>query len=102
MKGAYRYLIVTADKVQNLEDSLVKAVTELWGLRGLATVEVSVVEVKESERLAIIKVKREGLALFRAAIAVHPKPLVRILKVTGTLRKAREIQGSIASNAKKR
>lgn len=95
MKDAYRYLIVAAKEVQNLEEYLAKAVIELWGLWGLAESGVSVVEVREREGLAIVKVKREGLHLLRAAIAVYPVSPARIIKVTGTLKKAREILESV-------
>lgn len=100
MKEAYRYVIVAAKGVQNLEESLAKAVLELWGLWGLAQVGVGVVEVREREGLAILKVKREGLHLLRAAIAVYPAPTVRVVKVTGTLRKAREILESMRESVR--
>lgn len=99
MKDSYRYLIVASGEVRNLEDHLTKAVAELWGLRGLAEVGLSVVEVREREGLAIVRVKRGGLHLLRAAIAVYPVPLARVVKVTGTLKKARKILESARESA---
>jgi len=99
VKGTFRYLVVATNRVQNLEEVLARAVMELWGLRGLAEVGVSVIEVKGDKGLAIVRVKREGLPLFRAAVAVHPEPILRVLKVTGTLKKAREIQSSIVNSS---
>jgi len=94
-RAVYRYLIVETVTDEPLEDALERAVKELWGLRGLAEVEPSVMSTLPQKKLAIVRVRREGLPLLRAALAVYPNTIVRIVKVAGTLRKAERIARSL-------
>ncbi len=96
-RPVYRYVIVEAAEVdaRSLESKLVAAVMRLGGILGLAEVEPMIVHVCADKRLAVIRVKRGGLVLFRAALAAHKEPLVRVIKVAGTLRKARAICTSL-------
>ena len=97
-RPTYRYAIVHFLDVDAsiLEDKLVAAVMEFGGVKGLSEVEPSVVYIDPKKRIAIIRVKREGLHLFRAALAVYEEPLVRVIKITGTLRKAQAISSSFS------
>mgnify|MGYP001626201452 CR=1 FL=1 len=95
MGRAYRYVVARVLAEGDLEELLKSSVKELWGLRGLAEVQPSVVELDERARVAVVRVRREGLPLLRAALAVHPRPLLEVLKVTGTLRRARRVAGSL-------
>lgn len=101
MKITHRYVIARVLTSDPLEDSLVKAVRELWGLRGLAEARISVVRMHSQKGLAIIKVRREGLLILRAALAVHPSPIVRIVRVAGTLKRAERIAGSLCAEEPK-
>ena len=97
VKNTYRYVIVKVNTHEQLETCLEKAVLELWGLRGLAETGLNVVYIDERKGLAVIRVRREGLHLLRAALAAYPKPIVRIIKVAGTLRKAEKIAESLST-----
>lgn len=93
----YRYVVVEAAEMnaELLESKLVAAVMRLSGVIGLAKVEPAVVYMRADKGLAVVRVKREGLRLFRAALAAHKEPLARVVKVAGTLRKARAICSSL-------
>jgi RNase P/RNase MRP subunit POP5 len=97
-RPTYRYVIVRFLDVDAsiLEDKLVAAVMEFGGIKGLSEVEPSVVHVDPKKGIAVIRVKREGLHLFRAALAAYEVPLVGVIKVTGTLRKAKAISSSLS------
>jgi RNase P/RNase MRP subunit POP5 len=96
-RPVFRYVIVkVADADANLlESKLAAAVVRLGGVLGLARVEPAVVYVRADKGLAVVRVKREGLLLFRAALAAYKEPLARVVKVAGTLRKARAICSSL-------
>lgn len=97
MKISYRYVIVVILVKEPLEACLENAVLELWGLRGLAETRLSVVYIDAHGKLAVVRVRREGLPLLRAALAAYPKPIVRVVKVAGTLRKAKKIVESLST-----
>lgn len=97
-RPTYRYVVLLAPSANAgvLEEKLVATVMEFGGIKGLAEVEPSVVHVDPRKGVAVVRVKREGLHLFRAALAACEEPLARVVKVTGTLRKARAISSSLS------
>lgn len=97
MRPVYRYIVVASAQGDSelLSRALVEAVKELWGVAGLAAVDPVVVHLEWERGAAVVRVRREGLAYFRAAVAAHPEPVVRVVKVAGTLRKAVRIARSL-------
>lgn len=89
--GSARYIVAVIEEQVDLAAHVLEVVAEFSGVMGLAKVRPTVVRVDHEKRLAVVRVEREGLPIFRAALAAYPRPVLRILKVTGTLRRALRI-----------
>jgi len=80
-----------------LQGFLEEAIVEMAGIIGLARARPSVIHLGQS--LAIVRVDREGLDTLRAALAMSRKNCVKIVRVTGTLKKARSILSQLEEHA---
>ncbi len=94
----YRYLIFSIEGElpgrDRLEADILEGLTELFGVFGLSDVEPRLV-IYEGGR-GVVRVNREGLVKFRAFVALQRGPYrIRVVKVTGTLRKARAVLESL-------
>ncbi|MCX8180649.1 MAG: hypothetical protein N3E41_04635 [Thermofilaceae archaeon] len=78
-----------------LKVKLIAAVMELAGIKGLAETGPVVVYSDPTKKIVVIRVRRNGLVLFKASLAMYRDPIVTILKVTGTLRKAIRLANSL-------
>ncbi|RLE70793.1 MAG: hypothetical protein DRJ43_01220 [Thermoprotei archaeon] len=91
--GRYRYVVAVVEEDVEPLTAIRRAVLELSGIMGLAAVMPEIVYANE-RGYVIVRVSRGGLPLLRAALAAYGKCPLRVLKVTGSLRKARSmIQG---------
>ena len=93
----YRYLILEAENPDKAFEKLKKAVLELWGISGLAITGLKQISVYSEKNAVIVRVEREGLHMLRAAIAASSEPVARVVKVTGSCRKAKRIAESLPS-----
>jgi len=94
--GGVRYVVAVIEELGDLTTRIVEAVVEFSGVAGLAKVRPAVVRIYRKKRIAIVRIEREGLPLFRASLAAYPRPILRIIKVTGTLRRAQRIAESLS------
>ncbi|GEM_PF-1619153 len=93
--GGARYIVAVIEEPGDLATRIVEVVVEFLGVAGLARVRPTIVRIDAGRRVAVVRVEREGLSLLRAALAAYPKPVLRIVKVTGTLRRALRIAESL-------
>lgn len=97
----FRYVVArTLVDEDQLKMKLVAAIMELAGIKGLAETGPAIVYSDPAKKIIVIRVRRNGLVLFRASLAVYKDPVVTILKVTGTLRKAIRLADSFESESR--
>lgn len=84
----YRYIILRMQEAVNLASEITNSVLELWGIKGLADAMPEVVHLDSANGIAILRVKREGVHLVKAALAAYRKQLAITLKVTGSYKRA--------------
>jgi len=93
--GGARYIVAVIEEPGDLATRIVEVVVEFSGVAGLARVRPTIVRIDAGRRVAVVRVEREGLSLLRAALAAYPRPVLKIVKVTGTLRRALRIAESL-------
>jgi len=101
-KERHRYVILLANQEiskKALEETLLNEVIYLYGVIGLSFMCLRVVYTKG--RLAILKTSVKGLKMVRALICLRgtfkENLFLRIIRVTGTLKKAKSLVNSLAS-----
>ncbi|MEM1508998.1 MAG: Rpp14/Pop5 family protein [Thermofilaceae archaeon] len=92
----YRYMVLRIQEASNLVSEINNAVLELWGVKGLADTMPEVVHLDLVNSIAILRVKRRGLHLVKAALAAYRKQLAIILKVTGSYKRALKFAENIS------
>ena len=95
-----RYLIVKIEPantdlaVDSLETILLGAIIRLWGAEGLAKINPKLIYLDKRRQLAVVRVDAEGVERARLAFELFPRVapiVVRVVRVTGTVRKALRI-----------
>ena len=97
----WRYAVVKVEGGVNLGaiEAIVQGLVQrVYGIRGLAETSPSIVHLDETRRIAVVKVRRDFLQTFRAALELAPRntpALLRIIRVTGTLKAAKRYVASL-------
>ncbi len=90
-----RYMVLKLNKKfekEELEEYLEKLITRYFGIFGLAEALPRVIVIKENS--AVIRTSEKGVLLIRASL-IFSMDEISIMKVTGTLRKAKRIWESL-------
>jgi len=93
LRERYRYLVLEVKDVEpaSAADIIKSIVLKYFGIVGLSKVLPKLIEAYPSKGLAIVKVLADGVDLVRASMALSSNAPLRVVKVTGTERKARAI-----------
>mgnify|MGYP001772613364 CR=1 FL=1 len=98
-ESRYRYIVARIQREDIKQEDLEKLVNQLiltlFGVNGLSKVLPKVVYIN-AKKIVVIKVKREGIKIFRASLLLDRGSSLTVLKTTGTLRKAARIADSIS------
>ncbi|GEM_PF-1105056 len=96
MREKFRYIVFISKSLPEDKDDfykiIVSTLVELFGLRSLAFSRLTLVDYIPG-RGGVIKVRREAIHIARTALAFYKnnKTPIRVIKIAGTLRKAKSI-----------
>ncbi|MEZ0345413.1 MAG: Rpp14/Pop5 family protein [Infirmifilum sp.] len=92
----YRYVVIElsdgAIDPREVEEYIAKLIQQLFGIQGLSQTLPRV--VFQRKNIFVVRVRREGLKILRASLALDLAPRLFVLKTTGTIRKASRIASS--------
>lgn len=89
-------MVLRIQDASSLASEINNSVLELWGVKGLAEAMPEVVHLDLVNSVAILRVKREGIHLVKAALAAYRKQLAVTLKVTGSYKRALKLAENIS------
>ncbi|MGC9107689.1 MAG: Rpp14/Pop5 family protein [Infirmifilum sp.] len=93
----HRYVVVrvkdSSKSPEEIEGLVTSLILQLFGIDGLSRVLPKVV-YRNDRGISVIRVRREGLKIFRASLTLDRSSSIYVMKTTGTLRKASRIADS--------
>ncbi len=86
-----RYVIIQTEKIdqKGLQNILVENIKKTFGIKGLSITRPAIIYSKEN--LYIVAIDAEGIDYFRASLVLLEQPRIKVIKITGTSRKAKRI-----------